>query len=451
MKATPVFWVAVVFGIELAVTPFGRGESFTFSTAAGFALQSPTLGMTGDGTNSNARFRSPTGIAVDSTTNVYITDSSAIRKMARVGTNWVVTTLAGDLWVSANLDGTNNSAKFNGPAGIALDSAGTIFFAYTLNNAIRKVTQIGTNWVVTTIAGLAGSSNQGSVDGSNNVARFNHPHGVALDNAGTLFVADTVNNTIRKIVLSGTNWVVTTIAGQAGTTGAWDGSNNIARFNGPIAMAVDRSGSFYVADFNNNTIRKGTPLGTNWAITTIAGSAIAPPGAADGINSNARFYQPQGITLDASNNLYVSEAGNMGVEDVGNNTIRKIKSAGTNWVVSTIAGLAQTSGSTDGTGTSARFNNPFGAAVTPSGNLFIADSWNMTIRNGQAGILLDYKVLGNKLVLSWPISATGFVAEASSSLTGLWIPQTGVVTNGDTLSLTNTLGPGNVFFRLHKP
>jgi sugar lactone lactonase YvrE len=349
------------------------------------------------------------------------------------------------------VDGTNSAANFDDPQGIAIDSTGVLYVADTYNNAIRKVTPIGTNWVVTTIAGLPGKSNTGSNDGSNNVARFTSPGGISVNATGTVFVADTGNHTIRRIVPSGTNWIVTTIAGQAGAPGPWDGSNNVARFNGPIALTVDNAGSFYVADFNNNTIRKGSAQGTNWVITTIAGSAIAPPGSVDGTNSNARFYQPQGIVADPSGNLYVSEAGNMGPTDFGNDTIRKIKPVGTNWIVVTVAGLAQSRGSADGIGSAARFNNPFGAAVTPSGVLFIADSWNNTIRSGQLAILLDYKLSGNKLVLSWPVAPTGFVAEASGSLGGSWIPLTGVVTNGDTLFLTNTPGPGAGFFRLHKP
>src|SRR5207248_8179697 len=112
-----------------------------------------------------------------------------------------------------------------------------------------------------TIAGLAGFS--GSADGMNRAARFNGPTGVAVDSVGNIFVADLGNNTIRKITLVGTNWIVSAVAGSAGQQGSDDGIGSAAQFHSPAGVAVDGAGNIYVTDSGNNTIREVTPLGTN--------------------------------------------------------------------------------------------------------------------------------------------------------------------------------------------
>ena len=123
---------------------------------------------------------------------------------------------------------------------------------------IRKLAPVGTNWVSSTIAGLAGSA--GSADGTNSAARFNMPWGVAVDGGGNVYVTDFGNNTIRKLTPMGTNWISSTIGGRAGSSGSADGTNSAARFNGPSGLTVDKAGNVYVADSNNNTVRKGVPL-----------------------------------------------------------------------------------------------------------------------------------------------------------------------------------------------
>jgi sugar lactone lactonase YvrE len=194
---------------------------------------------------------------------------------------------------------------------VAVDSAGNVYVADSSNFTIRKVTPAG---VVTTLAGLAGS--YGSADGTGSAARFSAASGVAVDSMGNVYVADTGNNTIRKVTPAG---VVTTLAGLAGSSGSADGTGSAARFNSPQGVAVDGSGSVYVADHSNNTIRKVTPVGTNWVVRTLAG--LAGPqsetfyGSADGTGSAARFSNPYGVAVDGAGNLYVA--------DSSNNTIRK--------------------------------------------------------------------------------------------------------------------------------
>jgi sugar lactone lactonase YvrE len=292
---------------------------------------------------------------VDSAGNVYVADTGnhTIRKISPAG---AVTTLAGLAGSSGSANGTGSTARFNGPSGVAVDSAGNVYVADTGNHTIRKVTPAG---AVTTLAGQAGAP--GTYDGPGNVARFYQPCGVAVDGAGNVYVADKRNNTIRKITPAG---AVTTLAGQAGASGTDDGPGNVARFYAPCGVAVDSAGNVYVAD-GNYTIRKITPAG---AVGTLAGLA-GFSGSDDATGIAARFRQPGGVAVDGAGDVYVA--------DTGNHTIRKISPAG---AVTTLAGLAGSSGSTNGTGSAARFTGPSGVAVDNGGNVYVADTGNLTIR-----------------------------------------------------------------------
>ena len=334
------------------VTPAG-----VVTTLAGLAGTSGSA----DGTGTNARFYYPCGVAVDSAGNVYVadTDNHTIRKVTPAG---VVTTLAGLAGSYGSADGTGTDARFNHPYGVAVDSAGNVYVADTCNNTIRKVTPAG---VVTTLAGLAGSC--GSADGTGSTARFYHPCGVAVDSAGNVYVADTCNHTIRKVTPGG---VVTTLAGLAGSAGSADGTGSDARFNYPSGVAVDSAGNVYVADTCNHTIRKVTPGGVVTTLAGLAGSWAAPTARAATRGSTTR----RGVAVDSAGNVYVA--------DTYNHTIRKVTPAG---VVTTLAGLAGSYGSADGTGTNARFNYPYGVAVDSAGNVYVADSGNHTIRKVTPG------------------------------------------------------------------
>jgi len=182
-------------------------------------------------------------------------------------TPYTFTTFAGNTGYGT-ADGTGSAARFANPWGVAVDTNGNIYVADTINYTIRKVTPAG---LVTTLAGLAGQS--GSADGTGSAARFNGPSGVAVDTAGNVYVSDQHNDTIRKVTSVGTNWVVTTLAGLAGSPGGANGIGSLARFNRPSGVAVDTNGNVYVTDELNNAIRKVTPNGTNWEVTTLAGSS----------------------------------------------------------------------------------------------------------------------------------------------------------------------------------
>jgi sugar lactone lactonase YvrE len=309
-----------------------------------------------DGTGAAAGFHSPYGVSVDASGNLYIADTgnNTIRKIT---TGAVVSTLGGMTIKSGSTDGTGGAADFNAPRGVAQDTDGNTYVADTGNHLVRKITPDGS---VTTLAGLAGTS--GSADGSNNAARFYYPENLAVDTGGNVYVADTGNHTIRKITPDG---VVTTFAGRAGAPGSADGSGHAATFNYPYGVAADTNGNIYVADTYNSTIRKITSGGM---VTTLAGLAGAA-GSTNGTGGAARFDKPCGVAVSAEGNLFVA--------DTSNHAIRKITPAG---VVTTLAGLAGTFGSADGSGDAATFNYPFSVAVDAGGNLFVADTENHTIR-----------------------------------------------------------------------
>ena len=336
-------------------------------TAAGVVTTlagSPGVCGSTDGTGGAARFNSPVGLAVDGAGNLYVADTAnnTIRKITAAG---VVTTLAGSPGASGSADGTGSAARFWNPQGVTVDGTGNVYVADTSNNMIRKVTAGG---VTTMLAGSTGFSSNpdrppvvGSADGTGSAAQFYHPAGVAVDGVGNLYVADTYNDTIRQVTAGG---VVTTLAGSAGVTGSADGTGSAARFNIPSGVAVDGAGNLYVADYSN-TIRRITAIGV---VTTLAGS-VGGSGSSDGTGSAARFYSPSGVAVDGSGNAYVA--------DTFNNTIRKITVAG---VVTTLAGSPGASGSANGTGSAARFNNPSGVAVDGAGNLYVCELFNHTIR-----------------------------------------------------------------------
>jgi len=308
-----------------------------------------------DGTGADARFHEPRGVTVAGDGNLYVADTfnSTIRK---VTTGGVVTSLAGSN-ARGSADGSATVARFAYPGGAAVDGTGVVYIADSSNFTIRRVSPEGD---VTTLAGVAGE--YGSSDGSGAAARFSAPEGVAVDGAGDLYVADSYNNTIRKVTPGG---VVTTVAGSAGNSGSANGTGAAARFNRPQGVAVDDDGNVYVADTDNHTIRKVTTAGV---VTTLAGSAGAS-GSTNGAGSAARFYRPNGVAVDADGNVYVA--------DSGNHIIRRVTSDG---VVTTFAGIAGEQGSEDGPIAVARFQDPQGVAVNGAGNVFVTDYMNNTIR-----------------------------------------------------------------------
>jgi sugar lactone lactonase YvrE len=333
-----------------AIAPDGR-----VSTIAGVA------GVRGssNGPGSAARFNSPSGIAIDAGGALYVSDAgnNTIRKISASGD---VTTLAGTPFpLGGAADGTGAAAQFSFPQGVAVDTAGNVYVADQGNHAIRKITPAG---VVTTLAGRKGM--RGDSDDTGENATFAGPYGVAVDAAGTVYVADTFNNTIRKVTPAGQ---VTTLAGHPPEFGSTDGVGSEARFYSPLGIAVDGNGDLYVADAYWGLIRKVRPDGT---VTTLAGSTTTPI-----------FSQPYGVAIDASGNVYVA--------DTEDESIRKVTPAG---VVTTLAGSMPSTGAAhaDGPAAVARFLGPEAVAVDSAGNTYVADGGTMILKITPAGIVSTF-------------------------------------------------------------
>ena len=193
------------------------------------------------------------GLVVDSGNNIFMTDSQT-NQIFKILPDGSYSYFAGQGWSAGSADGTGSAARFNGITGITIDSSNNLYASDTGNNTIRRITPAG---VVTTIAGTAGTS--GSTDAVGTAARFNSPWDIDIDAAGNLYVADRGNNLIRKLTNSSGTYTVSTIAGTAGSSGSTDGTGSAARFNTPTGLAVDASGIIYVSDTSNHTIRRLAP------------------------------------------------------------------------------------------------------------------------------------------------------------------------------------------------
>ena len=328
------------------------------ATVSTFAGQASTTGTT-DGTGGTARFNGLVGIAYDGSASIYVGDSgnSCIRRV--VISTATVTTFAGLCGTTGNTDGTGTAARFQGLQGVASDGT-NLFIADQQNQTIRRI--INSTAVVSTLAGAVSAT--GTTDGTGTAARFNGPVDVTSDGTN-IYIADVLNHSIRRIVVS--TGVVTTLAGLSGTSGTSDGTGTAARFNTPRALTTDGV-NLYVVEQTNHTLRR-VVISTG-VVTTLAGTA-GVSGTTEGTGTAARFNGPQGVLFDASN-IYIS--------DTGNHSIRRYTlSTG---AVTTFAGQSGTSGTTDGTGTAARFSSP--TRITTDGtSLFISDSGNHTIRRIQ--------------------------------------------------------------------
>jgi hypothetical protein len=324
-------------GTALSLT----GEVTTFAGSSSFGAT--------DATGTSARFYYPYGITTDGT-NLYVADRGNNRIRKIVISTGVVTTLAGS-GLTGSTDATGTSASFHHPEGITTDGT-NLYVSDVYTSIIRKI--VISTGVVTTLAG----SSKGFADGTGTSARFNELHGITTDGTN-LYVADVENHRIRKIAIS--TGVVTTLAG-GNSSGSTDATGTSARFYLPHNITTDGT-NLYVTDTFNHRIRK-IVISTG-VVTTLVGSGTQ--GSANGTGTEASFYKPRQIATDGTN-LYVA--------DPGNNMIRKIViSTG---VVTTLAG-GSSSGSTDATGTSARFNYPIGI-TTDGTNLYVADHNNHRIR-----------------------------------------------------------------------
>ncbi|MCL2726620.1 MAG: NHL repeat-containing protein [Polyangiaceae bacterium] len=322
-------------------------KSYVVSTLAGTGAAGAA-----DGPGSEASFYYPEGIAIGPDGSLYVADNGnhKIRKIAADGT---VSAYAGtgDRGLA---DGPCTTAIFNNPTDVAVDAVGNLYVTEWGNGVIRKI--YPTPCKVITLAGGGTSS---ALDGAGTAASFGCLTGLTLDTSGNIYVADFSNNRIRKVTPEGN---VTTIAGT-GQGRHTDGLASSAAFSWPQGIVMNAVGTLYVTEEINNDIREIT----DGQVTTLAGSGATGP-MIDGMGTDAAFYYPNGIAIDANGNLLVADA--------YDNAIRQVTPAGE---VTTIAGT-DVKGANDGPADTATFNQPNGVAIDSNGVIYIADSANNKIR-----------------------------------------------------------------------
>jgi sugar lactone lactonase YvrE len=397
-----------------------------------------------DGTGTAARFAAFAAVNKDSSGNIYVTDQCRVRKMTpsavvstyaggwagcfgsdasgeaiqlrsfgataigstgevfvsaqegnavyKIATDGIVTLLAGSAFEVGTTDGTGSAARFTNIGGMAIDASGTLYVTDQASHTVRKITAGG---VVSTLAGKAGVS--GSADGGSAAARFKEPGGLAVDTLGNIFVADTGNQTVRRIAPNGQ---VSTIAGSAGVIGSSDGSGTVARFNHPSSIAIDANGNRYISDSGNHTLRKIHPEGT---VSTVAGSP-GLQGSTDGTGSSALFAGPGVLAVDDNGNVFVADSF----------TVRKVTPAR---VVSTVAGAAPHAGAADGVGAAALFNDPWFVAADAQGNVYVADGFNSRVSKiSPSGAVTSFfsGISGSSYLEGVAVDAAGTIFAADS-------------------------------------
>jgi len=292
-----------------------------------------------DGVETRARFSEPFGIVAAPNGTIFVADAGHADLIRRIAPDGRVTTMAGE--TSGFRDGIGASAAFSTPSGIAIAPDGTLYVADTGNNAIRRITPDGS------VSTLAGDGTPGYADGPAHQARFNGPIGIAVAPTGRIVVADTYNDRIRLVDVDGT---VTTLAGS-GHPGADDGDASGARFDTPTGLAFDARGMLYVADSGNGIVR----------IVDMNGHVTTPAWAhGDG------FFRPVGVAVAPDGELYVADEGGRVVAIRPDGDIR------------TLAGAEV--GFRDGSGATAQFRRPSGVALLRPGQLVVTDAANALIR-----------------------------------------------------------------------
>ncbi len=351
--------------VYLADTTFHRILKITQAGAIATVAGTGTAGFSGDtGPAVNAQLSNPVGLALDASGNLYVADANNCR-VRRIGSNGVITTIAGNGISGFSGDaGPATSAQLSNIAGLAADAFGNLYIADSGNSRIRKVA----NGIISTVAGI-GTTGYSGDNGQAVTAQLSSPAGVAVDYAGNLYIADTNNNRVRKVSTSG---IVTTVSGNgsAGFTNE-GGPAATAQLNTPTGLSVDLLGNLYVADQFNFRLRKITTTGS---IVSIAGNGSRSYAVNGGSAIGAQLDQPRGLATDAAGNVYIADGRNY-----------RVRKVATNGIITTVAGNGTQGYSGDnGPATNAQLAYQLGLAVSPTGELYIADSFNHRVRKVSA-------------------------------------------------------------------
>ena len=350
-----------VFILILPLLIFASQEAFASSgdihTYAGLG----NAGFSGDGGQATAaRLSAPSCVASDAAGNLYISDR-ANQRIRKIDTAGRISTIAGVGAAGYSGDGgTAILAKLNNPSGIAVDSAGNVFFADMGNNRIRKISASGT---ITTLAGTGAARFTGD-GGPAASAAVNHAEGIAVDSKGDIYVSDTGNNRVRMIDATG---IIKTVAGTGAAGFAGDGGPAIsAKLNRPVGIALDAAGKLYIADCYNQRVR----VVSSGGITTLAGDGTPGLSGDGGHAMSASLRFPSGVSVTAAGTVYIADWHNQGV--------RVVNTSGT---INTLAGTGVAGFSGDGAAAgNAGLRYPFGLTTDSKGNIFVADSKNNRVR-----------------------------------------------------------------------
>jgi len=380
--------------------------SQTITTVGGIG----TGGYSGDGGSAlSAQLNDPFNLTTDAAGNVYIVEESnhVVRKITPGG---IISTVAGTGAGGYSGDGgAATSAQLNIPTGIVIDPSGNIYIADLLNNRVRKITPGG---IISTLAGTGSASFSGD-GGPAASAALNYPEGVALDNTGTnLYIADRGNNRIRVVSL--TAFTITTFAGTGASGSGGDGGPALAaQFSLPLGVGTDPNGNVYVADYGNNKIRK---INTSGIITLLAGTGTAGFSGDGGLGSSAQLSSPTHAFGDASGNVYIS--------DYNNHRLRKVNSSS---IISTYAGTGLGGFSGDGgLASAAQINGSTGACMDGAGNIFLADRFNDRIRKISGTCpTVSLSLASNSIACNGSTTSATATANGGTGFTYTWSPSGG--------------------------